>query len=183
VAYQGTAHQEVAVTGSLETKQKQVFASYVQRMLTRRNSSTRYTPKQTIHWLSRLAGQMKQRNQTELYIERMQPYWLEDNRLYREYERLGVQFPGILIGILVGFLVFTAYHSSVDFTPVVIFGLAGGLMGGFFSRRSITQSPKGVTIFFQTRHTLSLLRCLLTHASHHLKRTRCRQDMPLHVLI
>ncbi len=33
-------------------KQEHVFASYVQRMLTHRNSSMRYTPQQTIHWLS-----------------------------------------------------------------------------------------------------------------------------------
>jgi Fe-S oxidoreductase len=32
----------------------------------------------------------------------------------------------------------------------------------------------GVTIFFRARHTLSPLRCLLTHASRQLKRKRCR---------
>ena len=54
-ACQGTPLQEITTTGSFGMKQDQVFASYVQRMLTRRNTGTRYKSTAN-HSLAQLPG-------------------------------------------------------------------------------------------------------------------------------
>jgi len=137
-AYQGTTGQEIDTTGSPHMKQEQVFASYVQRMLTHRSSSALYRPEQTMHWLSSLARQMKRQSQTVFYIEHIQSDWLSGNRTFKVYEWLAVLLPGILIGILGG-LAITTYilaPSINDYGPNM---LLGGLLGGLFSSRSATQ--------------------------------------------
>ena len=45
-------------------------------MFRRRGVDRRYTPQQTIHWLTWLAWQMVRHSQTVFYIERLQPNWL-----------------------------------------------------------------------------------------------------------
>jgi hypothetical protein len=140
VAYQGTQHKEVAVTSSLERKQEQIFTSYVQRILTRRSISTRYTPEQTTHWLSSLAGQMKRYSQTIFYIEQIQPDWLSGNRMLRVYNWLGVRLPGVLMGVIV-YLTISAFlvgSSIVSFIPDI---LLVSLLGKLLSEGSIPQQP------------------------------------------
>jgi type II secretory pathway pseudopilin PulG len=143
VAYQGAPRKEIAITGSFEMKQEQVFASYVQRMLTRRTSSTRYTPQQTIHWLSWLARQMKRHNQTIFYLEHLQPTWLSGVRMHRAYDRLAVRFPAILIGVLVGFLVslFLSDHNPYSLSLFFPYGLVGGLIGALLGGGKAVQFP------------------------------------------
>src|SRR5437763_1632979 len=113
-AYQGTPPQEITTTGSLGMKQKHVFASYVQRMLTHRNTSMRYTPQQTIHWLSYLAGQMKRQSQTVFYLAQMQPNWLSGTRMFRAYDRSAARLPGVLIGILVRLAIPAVFVPAPD---------------------------------------------------------------------
>ncbi len=57
LAYQGIG-STITVSGQLGNTQQQVFDAYAQRMLTRRYAE-RYTPEQTVHWLTYLAQQMK----------------------------------------------------------------------------------------------------------------------------
>jgi NACHT domain len=140
-AYQGTPPQEITTTGSLGMKQEQVFASYVQRMLTHRNTRTRYTPQQTIHWLSYLAGQMKRQSQTVFYIEQMQPDWLSGTRMLRAYDRWAVRLPGVLIGILISLAITTLFISALRFADLVTNILLGGLLGGLLSEGSTIQRP------------------------------------------
>lgn len=119
-AYQGIMHQEIVATGSLDMKQEQVFAFYVQRMLIRRSATTRYTPKQTIHWLSSLAEQMKRQSQTVFYLEQLQPEWLTDQRrrlLYRLSVCLMVM---LLIGLVFGL--------GLSLLVELGYGLLGGLI-------------------------------------------------------
>src|SRR5262249_12871627 len=51
----------------------------------RRGVTIRYPLKQTVQWLSWLARQMTGHNQTEFYLERMQPDWLPDARSHLVY--------------------------------------------------------------------------------------------------
>jgi eukaryotic-like serine/threonine-protein kinase len=140
-AYQGTPPQEITTTGSLGMKQEHVFASYVQRMLTHRNTSMRYTPQQTIHWLSYLAGQMKRQSQTVFYLEQMQPNWLSGTRMFRAYDRWAVRLPGVLIGILVSLAISTLFTPGLEGADIVTNILLGGLIGGLLSEGSTTQRP------------------------------------------
>jgi GTPase SAR1 family protein len=106
-AYQGNTRQEIDATGFLSMKQEQIFASYVRRMLTRRDANPHYTSKQTIHWLSSLARQMKQQSQTIFYIEHMQPDWLDSTEMGYTYLGIAVLLPNVLIGVLVSLIVTT----------------------------------------------------------------------------
>ena len=135
LAYQGTPLDQIAPLGTLPAKQQQVFATYVQRMLVRRSANTRYTPEQTLPWLSFLAQRMKQHNQTVFYIEHIQPDWLVDKRLLRKYDWLAVRLPCILVGVLVSLVpyllffykdIWTAYLSEI----ILLGGLLGWLLGG-----------------------------------------------------
>jgi transcriptional regulator with XRE-family HTH domain/DNA polymerase III delta prime subunit len=80
---------------SPEVRRREVFSNYIGRMFTHRKSRNRYTTEQTLHWLAWLAKQLAQQQQTEFYIEKMQPHWLANARTFRWYCRL-------LIGLLMG---------------------------------------------------------------------------------
>jgi eukaryotic-like serine/threonine-protein kinase len=103
LAYHGKSVEDLLEAESLETHRRQVFATYVQRMLQRRGATTYYTSAQTLRWLSWLAKQLAKQNQTEFYIERMQPDWLADNQLHRFYTRRLARFAvGLVIGLVGG---------------------------------------------------------------------------------
>ncbi len=70
------AYEGVPVGTDIPTARRQIFAAYVQRMLTRRGSSTAYSLEQTQIRLAYLAHQLVKRNQTVFYIEHLQPDWL-----------------------------------------------------------------------------------------------------------
>ncbi len=128
-AYQGTPPQEIVATGSPETKQEQIFATYVQRVLTHRSTVTHYTAEQTTHWLAWLARQMKQQNQTVFYLEHLQPDWLSGDRMPQTYDRWAVRFPAILMGMLVSLTINLVLFSP---TPLPFSILAEStLLGGF----------------------------------------------------
>jgi NACHT domain len=148
VASQATSLQQITTTSSLGRKQERVFASYVQRMLTRRSTSRRYTPEQTTHWLRSLAAQMKRQSQTIFYLEQMQPTWLSDHRMLEAYDWLAVRLPGVLMGILVSLTIngffLNAGAGRFGFSELFSFLssiLLGGLLGGLLSEGSTPHQP------------------------------------------
>ncbi len=132
LAYQGIPLQKIAPLGTLPAKQRQVFTTYVQRMLTRRGPLKAGTPHQVIQWLTFLATRMRAHNQTVFYLEQIQPDWLapEEERMYK---RLGIQLPSILIGMLAGLILSTFQGSIAPLTSLIIFGALGGFLGGLYS--------------------------------------------------
>jgi TIR domain/NACHT domain len=105
LAYQDAAVQDVMRQGSYEAQQRQVFATYVERMLVRRGVDTHYTREQTLHWLTRLARQLVQHNQTEFYLERMQPTYLTERparlRLYRVVVKVSIVLLSALLATVI----------------------------------------------------------------------------------
>jgi len=140
VADEAAPSEKIATTDALGMKQEQVFASYVRRMLTRRTSGTRYTPQQTIQWLSYLAAQMRRQSQSIFYLEQMQPDWLSGSRMLGVYDWLAVRLPGVLMGMLVIPIigVFFGNATLLSLIPII---LLGGLLGGLLSEGSIPQRP------------------------------------------
>lgn len=131
LAYQGIPLDQIAPLGTLPAKQQQIFATYVQRMLTSRSASTHYTPEQVLPWLSFLAQKMKQRNQSIFYIESIQPDWLVDERMLRRYNWLAVRLPGVLVGVLVSLaLPFVSLDPSSHLEVILLSGLLGWLLSG-----------------------------------------------------
>ena len=145
IAYQGIPHEKITSSDSPDILLKKVFASYVQRMLTRRSTGSPYTPEQTTHWLTHLAQQMKQQRHTIFSIEYMQPDWLPKERSLRVYEWLGVRIPGCLMGVLVSIPIFLLFDLLSGSNPVSLFvgislGLVGGWLGILWSGDTISQS-------------------------------------------
>src|SRR5215469_7679032 len=126
---QHNPHQEIVTTDDPGTKQEQVFASYVERMLLHRSANTRYTREQTIHWLSNLAGQMKQHSHTIFFIEQLQPDWLSGKCMLRAYDWFGVYLPNMLIGTLLGLAVTTFLLAFIDLAGSIVSILLGGFLG------------------------------------------------------
>ncbi|MBV9615561.1 MAG: helix-turn-helix domain-containing protein [Ktedonobacteraceae bacterium] len=98
---------------SLEARRHEVFATYVERMLTHRKSQNHYPAKQTLHWLSWLARQLMQQQQTQFYIERMQPDWLPHPQAFRWYCRLLVGLLSGLFGGIIGMLADVSLYEVV----------------------------------------------------------------------
>lgn len=148
LTYHGMPVEDLLRRESLTDRQRQIFEHYVERMLRHRGAERRYTPEQTTHWLSWLARQLKQHNQTVFYIEHLQPDWLLGDRMRRAYDRWAVRFPAILIGVLVGFLVslFLSDHNPSSLSLLFPYGLVGGLIGELLSGDKATQfTPKWTT--------------------------------------
>jgi NACHT domain len=135
LAYHGMPLDGILKNNSLDAKRQQIFATYVQRMLTRRGTSTNHPPTQTVQWLAYLARQMKQQNQSVFYIEHIQPDWLEDPQFKRIYERLAIQLIGTCIGALVSLVVSLLFLGTLTVTIRTIYGLMGALLGGLLSGR------------------------------------------------
>jgi hypothetical protein len=105
LAYHGKPIEDFLAADSLETQQRQVFTTYVQRMLQRRGPSLRYLPQQTIHWLAWLARRIALDEQTEFYIERMQPSWLLEDLSHSAYYVSVCLVLGLVAGLPSGLLI------------------------------------------------------------------------------
>jgi hypothetical protein len=76
-----------------------LFEAYVEVMLGRPYERKRPSDETTKHWLSWLAGKLIKQNETEFFIEKMQPSWLENRRQKRIYSLSG----GLIVGLVGGF--------------------------------------------------------------------------------
>jgi serine/threonine protein kinase/DNA polymerase III delta prime subunit len=138
LAYYGISSEALLRAGRPEMRRRQIFEQYVQRMLQRRGRATGYTPQQTISWLSWLARQLAQHNQTEFYLERMQPDWLSKRWSLSLYRALALGSIDGLIGLLLSWLIggLTVFHIGL-----LTFGLIGLLTGILLSGRTAEGQP------------------------------------------
>jgi DNA polymerase III delta prime subunit len=102
LAYQGTSIDRVEAGDSPEVRQRQVFSAYIERMLQRRSGQTRYSRQETMQWLGWLARQLSEHDQTEFYLERMQPDWLTKGWTRRFYSCVSGGLLGALLTAPVG---------------------------------------------------------------------------------
>ena len=144
--YQDKAVKDIPKLGSIEDQQREVFTHYVKRMLKRSSTKSSFTSKQTQQWLTWLAQQMQRQHLTEFYVEELQSTWLPEDYLRRMYEGLAVQLPGMLIGALIGLLLywllvgfFWVFAPAIYENVLVEIMLVGGLIGGMFSGSNISK--------------------------------------------
>lgn len=133
------AYQDQSVTDLLQAdtpglRQERLFATYIKHMLERRGGRAAYTPEQTTRWLSWLAKNMRQHDQTVFYVERLQADWLPTRRLQRLYRRWAVRLPAILMG-----------------------GLTGAWIGGLFVLGRLSTGNGGFLVLSQTTWESCLL--------------------------
>jgi eukaryotic-like serine/threonine-protein kinase len=130
MVYQKSSLEEIIDDVSTEVPQRQIFATYTQRMLQRRSARSPYSQQQTIHWLSTLAKQMNQENQagTVFTLEQMQPTWLMKKWQRRLYF-------GLTTGPICGLLMGLANIGSLPFAlfTMSVIALLVGLLFGWVS--------------------------------------------------
>lgn len=119
---------------------RQVWANYIEQMVTYKGNQICYSPQQTRSWLGWLAKQMRTHNQTIFYPKHLQPDCLPANEL-RIYTWLAVRLPGILIGILAIVLMQLLLNGRI-IAPSFLF--LGGLLGGLWSSPVLKKSALAV---------------------------------------
>lgn len=139
LAYRGRSAAEVQTTGTLEERRTQLFAAYTDAMFNRRGKVLLYSHQQTIQWLAWLASAMVRHNQSEFYMEWMQPSWLSSKWQQSMVNPVVIIFTGLLYGLLSGLflgLVVGFGDGRLDNGLKVgagagLVGLASGLLMGF----------------------------------------------------
>jgi hypothetical protein len=126
LTYHGTSVR--GLSNKETTLLQQVWNDYIERMVTRKGNPKRYPRGETQVWLSYLAGQMRDHNQTVFYLEHLQPDWLTSAQ-QGIYAGLAVRGPSILIGVLISILVFL-FFTGPGGLSYFLYGVLGGLLGG-----------------------------------------------------
>lgn len=140
LAYRDRSVETLKGLGSIEVKRRHVFAIYVERMLKRRNGGNCYPVQESIHWLRYLARQMKQRDHTEFYLERMQLDWLPSRRLQQVcYGLFAGLWAGGVSGVLVGLIARSLGEHSIEsliITPwvAIVFGMIAGVVASLLEK-------------------------------------------------
>ena len=130
LTYRGEASADLTHIGSLDLRRRQIFETYVQRMLERRGVDTRYSTDETIRWLAWLAKQMQRQSLTEFYLERIQPTWLTHPQVRERYRHQVIRLVyGIECFILAGLFAFLRGGEMRGVVGVGI-GLLGWLGSG-----------------------------------------------------
>jgi len=124
LTFQGMSDEDFQLSGTFEDRQKQLFDTYVERMLARPSKEKKYSPSDTLAWLKWLAQRMTEKNETVFQIERLQPDWISTDQefVYELLSRLPVL---ILAGI-----VFLCIHFAFGGTELgILLGVPSGLLG------------------------------------------------------
>ncbi|ABW32775.1 NACHT domain-containing protein [Acaryochloris marina] len=123
-----------ALTGK-DKIQTRVLDIYVSQMLGRAKN---YTRKQMRTWLVQIASQLERDQQTEFLVERIQPRWLQNEKLKSSYQlRVSLLF-GIFYSLFSGVfrsLIRAAIKSSSSLPTLFIDVLLEGLIIGLIYRR------------------------------------------------
>lgn len=135
LAYHGMAVEDILAERTPEPRRRQVFETYVRRMMERRGTGARYSPQQTIYWLTWLAQQMQQKHLTEFYLERLQPAWLPTKRSRTLYHVLsGLSFLGLACGLFGTLLGALLKGLNGGLIGALFIGLVGMLVGGLLGK-------------------------------------------------
>jgi hypothetical protein len=130
---------------SLEEQSQQIFAEYVDTMLTRGQAKSRYTAKQTKGWLFWLSRQMQRSGQTTFYIENMQMDWLAKTLPYKLYFSLVLGLVSFLVTVTADTILFE------NWTIGLIMGLVDAGLALIFGWLVVNGVLIGVLPFFRNR--------------------------------
>ena len=146
LAYRDSSVHALPTSGLVEEQQRQIFASYIERMLHTNETIQRTSSQRMQSQLTWLARQMQRHSQTVFYMEQLQPSWLSDSRMLQTYDWWAIRLPSILTGILVSlaiplssllfFLSLPVFLSLLAWPKLVSYLFLGGLLGEFLSRRN-----------------------------------------------
>ncbi|GHP00351.1 hypothetical protein KSF_103980 [Reticulibacter mediterranei] len=162
--YRGTSLDDLFAVPP-EKRQQRLFQAYVDRMLARRKVEQQYTKEQTIQWLTWLARQMQQHDQTILYLEQMQPSWLAEQSLVRLYTLLAVRLPDMAVGCIISLVVVHLFFRvALGISFDLRYGLLGALVGGLLSGRQqelVVEEERSPPFWKQIRNTRLQRSCVV----------------------
>ncbi|MGH8895796.1 MAG: NACHT domain-containing protein [Egibacteraceae bacterium] len=122
LTYQDRPADALRAAGTPEQRLALLFAAYTTRMFDHRPG--RYTPPRMLHWLAWLAHSMRERNQIEFHLDRLQPDWLPT----KTQQRLVLLAPMIGVGLAFGLVVGPAFRLVFGLGSGLVDGLGGGLI-------------------------------------------------------
>jgi hypothetical protein len=132
LTYHGKSAEELLPlieTASAKEQQHMLFHAYVERVLQKDGPRLHATAQQTKHWLAWLARQLTAHQQSELYLERLQPDWLPKGQ--RGFYRWSIRLVfGLVFGLLGGLLGGLVFGLVVGLLGGLLVGLVFGLLGG-----------------------------------------------------
>jgi hypothetical protein len=102
LAYQGQSEAEVRAPGPLEERRAHLFAAYTRAMFERRTKPIKYTREQTIRWLGWLARSLMHTDQSDFYVEWLQPDWLPSHAQQRIMTVVLILFSALVFGFVFG---------------------------------------------------------------------------------
>ncbi len=161
VAYQSKAEMQVSDGNADGGISRDLLGVYVKRVLGYRGENVSYQDVLAIHWLTFLARQLRTHGRDLLFLEQLQPDWLEEPRLRRRYRLLvalivGSLFGGSLGGLLGGFLGGLVSGSTLSLVVGVGSGLLlGAILGCFVMALKAEQLQLTRTIQLTERLTWS----------------------------
>ncbi len=130
LTYQGATVKDLPRRGSAEEQQRQVFAQYVNHILTQSARKEEYPARETRQWLSWLAKQMLQRHLTDFYLEYLQSNWLPTPKIRFIYNATTVTLGELFVGPPFGLI--TGSFFSLLLGPLLglVLGLIAWLLSG-----------------------------------------------------
>jgi len=124
LTYQGMRDEDFQLSGTFEDRQRQLFDTYIERMLARPSKEKTYSTDKTLVWLKWLAQRLTEENETVFQIERLQPDWTSSGQGF-VYSFLSI-FPIITIVIII----FLYVHFAFGGTELgILLGIPSGLLG------------------------------------------------------
>jgi NACHT domain len=128
LAYRDKAVVDLLQLGSADEQQRHIFASYLERMLPLEGKRSPPSSQKMLHTLVWLAQRMRERSQSILYLEQLQPDWLPSGWTQQAYAWAAVRIPAILIGSCVSLGILQVL--SEGFVSPLDNLLLGGVVGG-----------------------------------------------------
>ena len=107
---------------SSEQRISYLFEAYITKMFARQNNKPSKNQDKANKWLGWLGSRLIQENETEFFIEHLQPFWLNTKKKRLIYGLIGGLIGGLIVGLIGGLI--------VGLIGGLILGLIGGLIGG-----------------------------------------------------
>jgi eukaryotic-like serine/threonine-protein kinase len=154
LAYHGRAASALYAEGTTSERQARLWAAYLARMFEQRplDSGAGYDDQQAVTWLAWLARVLRERDQTEFHLDRLEPEWLP-TPTYQQQARL---VTGVTIGTIYGLALGLGFRlaaiaagtvdaliddPAVGLALALFGGIAWGLVGGLTFRLAVTVQP------------------------------------------
>lgn len=130
LAYRGKSADEISAGGTLDSQRIHLFTAYTNAMFKRRSITTLYIKQQTTKRLASLARNMKQQNQSLLFIEQLQSAWLSTPTRRWQYVIGTGLLTGLCLGLTLGIIIGFGVKSNIGLGVGIIFGLVRGIQCG-----------------------------------------------------